>query len=221
MYVTIGSDTGGLRRVLPYERVQSCCCSCLAGIHLPPFRVLFLTSKINLIHSRHFFRRVITLARTVLEDASFIASCLVGKSKRFLLQCGYDDRLFTTPVTESQIRMHLASRKESIFISLFLDDTIVGSCELSCTSSGNKTVCTLMRFIIVEKFRGQGIGSTSLAKITDYVQNTLHANVFRLFVYAFNENAVSCYEKNGFKKIESYSRDDGNSVYRMEVKLTA
>ena len=78
-----------------------------------------------------------------------------------------------------------------------------------------------MRFIIVEKFRGQGIGSTSLAKITDYVQNTLHANVFRLFVYAFNENAVSCYEKNGFKKIESYSRDDGNSVYRMEVKLTA
>jgi len=162
---------------------------------------------------------LITLTKTAVHEAAFISSCLNGKSERFLLQCGYDSRLFVMPVTDAQICSFMLARPDSYFFSIYDGTSIAGSCELTLPCSGRKRVCTLMRFVIAEQYRGRGIGSSALAELSHYAFTILEADILRLFVYQFNQAAVHCYAKAGFTVKAVYSRDDGNTVLQMEKRL--
>jgi RimJ/RimL family protein N-acetyltransferase len=159
---------------------------------------------------------VITLSRTTADETALISSCLNGQSERFLLQCGYDSRLFSAPVTDAQIRSFMQMRQDSYFFSIYYDSVFAGSCELVSACSGRKKTCTLMRFLISEQLRGKGIGTAALDSVSRYVFNVINADVLRLFVFEFNTSAVSCYKKSGFAVKEIYKRDDGNTILRME-----
>lgn len=56
-------------------------------------------------------------------------------------------------------------------------------------------------FIGEDENRGKGYGGLALRMIIKYGFETLNLNNILLKVFAFNKNAIACYEKIGFKKI--------------------
>ena len=56
-------------------------------------------------------------------------------------------------------------------------------------------------FIGEEKHRGKGIGKEAIQLILDYGFHYLNLNSIQLSVFAFNERAIACYKKCGFKEV--------------------
>ena len=56
-------------------------------------------------------------------------------------------------------------------------------------------------FIGDEQYRGRGIGKEAIHLILDYGFNYLNLNSIQLSVFAFNERAIACYKKCGFKEV--------------------
>lgn len=80
------------------------------------------------------------------------------------------------------------------------DDALLGNCSLfDIHNTNRRAMCGL--FIGEAENRGKGYGTEALKLLLDYGFNTLNLNNIALQVFAFNKNAIACYEKLGFKTI--------------------
>lgn len=80
------------------------------------------------------------------------------------------------------------------------NDELIGNCSLFDLDfiNGNATVGI---FIGEEKYRGKGLGTETLKLLIGYGFNNLNLNNIMLTVFSFNERAIKCYKKVGFKEI--------------------
>lgn len=81
-------------------------------------------------------------------------------------------------------------------------DELIGNCSINKISFIDGTA-TLGIFIGEEENRNKGYGSEALNLLLDYGFNILNLNNIDLGVISFNERAIKCYKKIGFKE---YSR---------------
>lgn len=79
------------------------------------------------------------------------------------------------------------------------DDTLIGNCGIMNIDSVSKTA-TVGIFIGDIENRGKGYGSEALKLLVQYGFNYLNLNNIDLKVFDFNENAIVCYKKVGFKE---------------------
>ena len=79
------------------------------------------------------------------------------------------------------------------------DDKIIGNIGLSCIDNIDR-VATLGIFIGDEDNQNKGYGSDALRAILNYGFGVLNLNNIDLKVFDFNENAIKCYKKVGFKE---------------------
>jgi RimJ/RimL family protein N-acetyltransferase len=79
-------------------------------------------------------------------------------------------------------------------------DELLGNCGLSDIEDANRSA-ELGIFIGSEAYRGQGYGTEALRLLCDYAFNALNLRSLMLRVYDYNERAMSCYRKVGFKEI--------------------
>ncbi len=86
----------------------------------------------------------------------------------------------------------------SFVIETRTDQTYVGGC-------GINEINTKNRYAVIGLFIGKpywrnGYGSDALNVLVDFCFNEVNMNKVKLYVFSFNEKAISCYEKAGFVK---------------------
>jgi RimJ/RimL family protein N-acetyltransferase len=80
------------------------------------------------------------------------------------------------------------------------DDKLIGNCGIHGLDQ-SKQCAEVGLFIGDEENRGEGYGQDVLNLLLDYGFNYLNLNNIMLKVFSFNERAISCYKKVGFKEI--------------------
>ena len=80
------------------------------------------------------------------------------------------------------------------------NDELIGNCSLHDLDLINGRA-TVGIFIGDKENRGKGYGSETLELLLSYGFNHLNLNNIMLTVYSFNEPAIACYKKVGFKEI--------------------
>lgn len=92
-------------------------------------------------------------------------------------------------------------RKGNYVFSIILkeNDKLIGNCSINSVNLMDRTA-TLGILIGDEENRSNGYGAESLKLLLDYGFNILNLNNIALGVFSFNERAISCYKKIGFKE---------------------
>lgn len=109
-----------------------------------------------------------------------------------------------TPMPLDKVRESLAdSIKRQSHLFAVVDeqtDTMIGRCMLFDLDQVNQTA--MLGICIGEKaYWGKGYGQDAVALLLDYGFNLLNLRNIMLGVFAFNERAIRCYLKLGFKEI--------------------
>lgn len=79
------------------------------------------------------------------------------------------------------------------------NDTLIGNGGFSNINHINKTT-EVGLFIGEEDMRNKGLGTEALSLLVKYGFEYLNLNNIMLRVYSFNERAIKCYKKTGFKE---------------------
>lgn len=87
----------------------------------------------------------------------------------------------------------------SFFIVTLDNDKLIGTIGLECYDHINRTA-TLGIFIGDKEYRSKGYGTEAVRLILDYGFNYLNLNNIKLDLMSFNERALKCYQKCGFKE---------------------
>ncbi len=80
------------------------------------------------------------------------------------------------------------------------DDKLIGTCGLVNMDSVNRSA-EIGIFIGDKAYWHQGYGSEAMTLLMDYGFRYLNIHNIFLQVYSFNENAVECYRKLGFREV--------------------
>jgi RimJ/RimL family protein N-acetyltransferase len=79
-------------------------------------------------------------------------------------------------------------------------DALIGRCMLFSVDQVNRKA--MLGIVIGEKdYWNQGYGQEATKLLLDYAFNLLNLNSVMLGTFTFNQRAISCYEKVGFKEI--------------------
>lgn len=78
-------------------------------------------------------------------------------------------------------------------------DKLIGSCGIDSVDGINQTA-TVGIFLGEEFERNKGYGAEALKLLLDFGFNMLNLNNISLGVFSFNERAINCYKKIGFKE---------------------
>ncbi len=109
---------------------------------------------------------------------------------------------FTWPLTQKRFREHMQARKQpnpSLYpFTLIKREQAVGYCELS-RHCRNSNQAMLTRVIIRPRNRNRGMASFMINEALHFGFTTLDLNRIGLGVFDFNESAIHCYTKAGFK----------------------
>ena len=79
------------------------------------------------------------------------------------------------------------------------NDKLIGNCGIMNTNYIDGRA-TLGIFIGEEEYRGKGLGAEIMNLLLDYGFNQLRLHNINLEVFDFNERAIACYKKVGFKE---------------------
>lgn len=148
------------------------------------------------------------------------------KTPEFLLQ--WAGPIFTFPLNESQLDIYLkGSQGDPPLRKIYKvthtgDHRVIGHVELNDIDLRNRTA-TLCRVLVGEpSLRGKGVGPWMLKKLLEVGFGQFGLHRIDLFVFDFNQAAIRCYEKVGFRK-EGHIREArkiGNeywSLYQMSI----
>ena len=80
------------------------------------------------------------------------------------------------------------------------DNKLIGNCSIHDLDQ-QKQCAEVGLFIGDEENRSKGYGQDVLNLLLDYAFNYLNLNNIMLKVFSFNERAINCYKKAGFKEI--------------------
>ncbi len=114
----------------------------------------------------------------------------------------YLDRSGTVMTLEAE-RKYLeenSGNEDIAFVIVTLeDDKMIGTVCLEEINAINRTA-TLGIFIGDKEYRNKGLGTEAIQLILDYGFNYLNLQNIRLNLMEFNERALKCYQKCGFKE---------------------
>ena len=92
------------------------------------------------------------------------------------------------------------NRKYNFCIVKKENDEVIGTCALDKIDWPSRT--TMLGIMIgEEENRGKGYGEDALRTLLDYGFNELNLHSVQLGVFSFNERAIACYKKVGFKEV--------------------
>lgn len=115
--------------------------------------------------------------------------------------------LMTIQAEREWIEQTLKNNELNFAIVSLEKDKLIGNCGFANVSHQNR-IGTVGIFIGNENNRSNGYGTEALRLLLDYGFNYLNLNNIMLTVKSFNERAIKCYEKVGFKEFgrrrESY-----------------
>ena len=105
--------------------------------------------------------------------------------------------IFTFPLTDDQLEKYCTSNKREVF-KIVLDETseVIGHCEFNYENE----LPRISRVLIGdEKVRNRGIGTEIVRKMSVELFKNSEISKIDLNVFAWNDRAIHCYEKLGFR----------------------
>lgn len=159
------------------------------------------------------------------EDFNKVIEWNLDKTSDFLLQWAGES--YKYPLTLEQIKEHyynnIKNNVHDMYKIIWNDNNkIIGTVELAERDKENK-MGRVSRFLIGdERYRGNGLGTEVLKKITQIGFEKFSFDKITLGVFEHNIGAIKCYEKAGFKKqklIEKAKKgSDGYwNLFEMEI----
>lgn len=119
-------------------------------------------------------------------------------------------KVVTTIGEKEWVEKLMSKGGHTFAIVLKENDELIGNCGLMDTDYKDGT-STIGIFIGDEENRGNGLGTEVIDLLLDYGFNVLRLHNINLGVFSFNERAIACYKKLGFKEYgrrhESYFLD--------------
>lgn len=112
---------------------------------------------------------------------------------------GNTSNILTESLDKEFIEKALKNGDKCFAIILLKNDELIGNCSIY-RENDNARVAELGIFIGDEKFRNNGYGQEALNLLLDYGFNYLNLNSVYLNVFSFNDVAINCYKKIGFKE---------------------
>ena len=112
---------------------------------------------------------------------------------------GNTSNILTESLDKEFIEKALKNGDKCFAIILLKNDELIGNCSIYCEND-NTRVAELGIFIGDERFRNNGYGQEALNLLLDYGFNYLNLNSVYLNVFSFNDVAINCYKKIGFKE---------------------
>ncbi len=107
--------------------------------------------------------------------------------------------LFTEEKEKKELQ-NMAKDGYNFAIVRLSDEKLLGSMSILDINHRNRNAqCGL--FIGDEEDRSQGYGTEALNLLLSYAFNTLNINNMMLKVFSFNQRAIACYKKVGFREI--------------------
>ena len=114
------------------------------------------------------------------------------------------------------------NNEEATFVIVTLDkDKLIGAIGLEDINYINRTAI-LGIFIGDKNYRDKGYGTEAIRLLLDYGFNYMNLNNIKLDVIEFNERAIKCYEKCGFKEYgrrRKASFINGKYYNRIEMEI--
>ncbi len=102
---------------------------------------------------------------------------------------------------EKNILEDMVKNNSLIFAIIESDsDKLIGNCSIFSVSQLNRKA-EVGIFIGDKHFWGKGYGTEALSLLVDYGFNILNLNSILLEVFSYNDRAIKCYKKVGFKEI--------------------
>ena len=152
------------------------------------------------------------------SDLSKMVRWNIDEELQNFVDCTLPDNLFHL---ERWYLENVPDRHYQIFAIETLDGCLIGDMELDhiCWSKRE----TELRIRIGEKeFWGRGLGSEAVSLVLNYIFQAKNFSRVYLRVYDFNQRAINCYLKNGFRPIGLLHRTekDWKDIILMEVKGT-
>lgn len=105
----------------------------------------------------------------------------------------------TTLDGERQYFEESMNKNYNFFIVTLEEDKLIGTVSLEQYDFINRTA-TLGIFIGDKDYRSKGYGTEAIKLILDFGFNYLNLNNIKLNLMSFNERALKCYQKCGFKE---------------------
>lgn len=112
---------------------------------------------------------------------------------------GQSGRLFTLKAQRKYLEEDVLGESIKFAIIPLNEEKMIGSISLEKINNINR-VATLMVYIGDKEYRSKGYGTEAVRLILDYGFNYLNLNNIELELVAFNERALNCYKKCGFKE---------------------
>ncbi len=120
---------------------------------------------------------------------------------------GKSGNIMTVEAEREWIEKTLKNNDLNFAIVNLENDELIGNCGIENVSHQDR-IGTVGIFIGDENNRSNGYGTEALKLLLDYGFNYLNLNNIMLTVKSFNERAIKCYQKVGFKEFgrrrESY-----------------
>ncbi len=126
------------------------------------------------------------------------------------------------PVTLQELKrwyqQNVPGRQYQIFAIETLDGELIGDMELDHIC-WNKREAELRIRIGDRRYWGKGYGSDAIHMVLDHIFSEREFNRIYLRVYEFNQRAIRCYLKNGFRQIGILQRQDADwkNIILMEI----
>lgn len=152
------------------------------------------------------------------SDAKHIVEWNKGRNAAFLKQ--WAGRGYEYPLTEEQILHRLESSPVQGYriYRIVNDRELIGTIELVNVPTEDVKEVTLGRFLIDPLQTGRGFGTQALEIFVRQLFSEYPIEVIALDVFSFNQNAMRCYQKVGFKAVSTIERGEGLQVYHMQLK---
>ncbi len=112
---------------------------------------------------------------------------------------GMSSKIVTLESEKEWIENNLKENKLNFAIIKLENDELIGNCGIDSISFKDR-IGTVGIFIGEEENRSKGYGSETLRLLLDFGFNYLNLNNIMLNVKSFNERAINCYKKVGFKE---------------------
>ena len=111
---------------------------------------------------------------------------------------GRSYELMTLEAEKEYLEQH--TKEEAVFAIVDINnDKLIGTVSLECINHVNRTA-VLGIFIGYKNYRNNGYGTEAIKLILDYGFNYLNLHNIKLDLLGFNERALACYKKCGFKE---------------------
>jgi RimJ/RimL family protein N-acetyltransferase len=136
--------------------------------------------------------KMIILEKFVENDFEKLISWV--SSKEELVQ--FAGPIFEFPLSKEQLKNYISDQNVKAF-KIIYENNHIGHAEINLSKGSIPLLC---RILIGDKdYRGKGLGQKTVETLLSICKKELNSNKVELNVFDWNETAIKCYEKVGFK----------------------